>query len=80
MKFKELMQQEQITIDFHGTLQHFLGLKVQCTKSTIKEVTIHVSQQSFIDNLTQEMSLNGPNVNIPTTPYRSDYVIDTIKQ
>ena len=68
----------KIKISFNGQAHHFLGLTIDVTRSPSNTVSIHLSQQAFIDSLLDEYNYNSLAVNSTPTPYKSGLPIDSI--
>ena len=68
----------KLNTDFNGPIQWFLGIKFQHQRHTNGDVTIHLSQEAFIDTLADLSNLNKPHMTNPKTPYRSGYPVDSI--
>ena len=68
----------EIDTDFNGQIGYFLGINFDCTKHDDDNVTIHLSQEAFIDNLCEMAGLSSPAVNTVKTPYKSGYPVDII--
>ena len=64
-------------VDFLGNVNHFLGIKFDWHRSQ-NNLTAHLSQKAFIDNLSQEIGLDHESSKAPRTPYRSGLPIDSI--
>jgi hypothetical protein len=67
-----------ISTDFNGQIGYFLGINFSCTKHGDGNVTIHMGQEAFVENLCQIANLDDPHVNAVSTPYRSGCPVDTI--
>ena len=67
-----------ITTTFNGEVDYFLGIKFTHERHSHTSVTIHLSQQAYIEDLIIKTELNGEGVNEPKTPYRSGYPVDNI--
>jgi hypothetical protein len=67
-----------ITTDFNGQIGYFLGINFTCTRHADGEVTIHLGQEAFIENLCQLSNLDNPHTAPVHTPYRSGCPVDTI--
>ena len=68
----------EIDTDFNGKIGYFLGINFDCTRHDDDNVTIHLSQEAFIDNLCELAGLSSAAVNTVKTPYKSGYPVDTI--
>jgi hypothetical protein len=68
----------KIDTDFNGQIGYFLGINFECKKHPDGSVTIHLSQEAFIENLCQLANLDHDTVNPTTTPYKSGYPADSI--
>ena len=66
-----------IDIDFNGKIGYFLGINFKSKSENDGHVSILMSQEAFIDNLSNMCGLDGP-VNAPLSPYRSGYPVDSI--
>ena len=80
-KTEKIFEQElakQVKTTFEGTVTHFLGIAFDCRKYTDGNVSVHMSQEAFIDTLLQKSGLDGPTSATAPTPYRSGYPIDKI--
>eukprot|EP00957_Ditylum_brightwellii_P028332 2139782-Ditylum_brightwellii.AAC.2 len=62
-----------------GTVSHFLDIKFQWEADEQGEVTCHLSQGAFIDNLTQLAQLEQLIGSTPPTPYHNGLPVDAIK-
>jgi deoxyuridine 5'-triphosphate nucleotidohydrolase len=69
---------DNIDTDFNGQIGYFLGINFECKKDEDGDVTIHMGQEAFVDNLCQMANLDNSNVTIPPTPYRSGHPTDSI--
>ena len=76
-KFEEKFG-SKITTDFNGQIGYFLGINFNCIRHDNNDVSLHLSQEAFIDNLSQLANLDGTDVGIALTPYRSGYPVDAI--
>jgi hypothetical protein len=76
-KFKKDLG-DKIDTDFNGQIGYFLGINFECQKDPEGEVTIHMGQEAFVDNLCQMANLDNSNVATAPTPYRSGYPTDSI--
>ena len=68
----------EIDTDFNGQIGYFLGINFDCTRHDDNNVTIHLSQEAFIDNLCEMAGLSSDAVNTVQTPYKSGYPVDSI--
>jgi hypothetical protein len=68
----------KIDTDFNGQVGYFLGINFTCTKHDDGNVSIHLGQEAFIENLCQIASLDSERVIPVNTPYRSGCPVDTI--
>jgi len=69
---------ELTTVDFMGTVSHFLGIRFQY-RQTQDELKVHLSQQAFSENLLQQAGLDNDSTTSNATPYRSGYPVDKVK-
>ena len=70
---------EHITkVTFNDEIDFFLGIKFECTRHPDDTVTIHLSQQAFIENLLFTNDIHHDTINSVKSPYRSGYPIDYI--
>ena len=67
-----------ITTTFNGPVDYFLGIKFDYQRHNSKEVSIHMTQTAFVDNLVRDLKLDGAAVGEPKTPYKSGYPVDVI--
>ena len=63
---------------FNGEVSHFLGITFNCSRHEDNHVSIHISQEPFIDTLLVKAGLDGPNSATAPTPYRAGYPINKI--
>ena len=68
----------EIDTDFNGQIGYFLGINFDCTRHEDNHVTIHLSQEAFVDNLCEMAGLLSDAVNTVKTPYKSGFPVDTI--
>ena len=66
-------------VTFTQTVDFFLGIKFDCIRHNKDSVTIHLSQAAFCENLLIQQNLHEDQVNSVTSPYRSGFPIDKIK-
>ena len=73
---------KQVNTKFDGEITHFLGISFNCKRHDGPErhVSIHLSQEEFIDTLLVKAGLDDPDSGTCPTPYRyrSGYPIDKI--
>jgi dUTPase len=69
---------DAISTDFNGQIGYFLGINFTCTRHADGEVTIHLGQEAFIENLCQISNLDNPHTAPVRTPYRSGCPVDSI--
>jgi hypothetical protein len=69
---------DKIDTDFNGQIGYFLGINFECSKDKNGDVTIHMGQEAFVDNLCQMANLDNSNVSTVPTPYRSGYPTDSM--
>jgi len=67
-----------LLVDFNGPLHHFLGVKFTHLISTDGHLTIHLSQESDIQQLLQDNNLHTSTTITKPTPYCSGHPVDTI--
>ena len=65
-------------VTFTDEIDFFLGIKFDCTRHDDNTVTIHLSQQAFIENLLYTYDMHHDHINAVKSPYRSGYPIDSI--
>ena len=60
----------QVTIKFDGEITHFLGISFNCKQHSGPErhVSIHMSQEAFIDTVLVKSKLDGPEAATCSTP------------
>jgi deoxyuridine 5'-triphosphate nucleotidohydrolase len=68
----------EIQTDFNGQVGYFLGINFTCKRHDDGNVSIHMDQEAFIDNVCQIAKLDHPSTNTVTSPYRSGHPVDTI--
>ncbi len=73
-KFAHLLK-EQITVDFMGTVEWFLGTHFQWMVSP-DLVQVYLSQTGFASHLVEDNNVHLRNVTPDATPYRSGLPID----
>ena len=76
-KFEEQFG-SQVKTTFDGDITHFLGINFTCVRHSTDDVSIHLSQEAFIDTLLVKAGLDGPECATAPTPYRSGYPVDKI--
>ena len=69
---------QQVPVTFEATVEYFLGIRFECICNTTNKVSIHLSQEAFIDHLLAEHNLHHDIINSPTTPHRPGYPVDSI--
>jgi hypothetical protein len=67
-----------ISTDFNGQIGYFLGINFTCTRHADNNVSIHLGQEAFVDNLCQLSGLDCPHVSPVNTPYCSGCPVDSI--
>ena len=65
-------------VTFNDEIDFFLGIKFDCQRHQHNHVTIHLSQQAFIENLLHTHDMHTDDVNTVQSPYRSGLPIDSI--
>ena len=68
----------KLDTEFNGTIGYFLGINFTHEVFPTGDVSIMLSQEAFIDNLSHMANLDDDKVSEPKTPYRSGYPVDTI--
>jgi deoxyuridine 5'-triphosphate nucleotidohydrolase len=82
-KVEEKFEKEfgnKMPMEFNGKINYFLGINFNCKRHEDGNVSILLNQEAFVDALVLSTKLDGEAVNIPRTPYRSGYPVDTIPQ
>ena len=69
---------QKIKTSFNGPVHHFLGLAFDVTKDAHNNVSIHLTQQAYIESLLEEYNYNDISVNSTPIPYKSGIPIDSI--
>ena len=69
-----------MSMDFNGPIDYFLGIKFTPKRHKDGHVSIHLTQEAFVESLVQSIGLDGNAVSEPKTPYRSGLPVDSIKQ
>ena len=67
-----------IDLTLNGPVDYFLGITFNHSTDAQGNVTIHMSQQAFIDNLLQMVELDKSAITSVPTPYRSGFPVDRI--
>ena len=70
--------QAYTTVNFMGTVTHFLGIRFQWRNNN-GEVKVHMSQEAFSDQLIEQAGLSHDSATTNPTPYRAGYPVDSIK-
>ena len=65
-------------VDFLGPVSHFLGTNFMWSRPDSDNLTAHLSQQAFVDNLVLDADLDPDSTSNNKTPYRSGLPIDSI--
>ena len=65
-------------VTFNDEIDFFLGIKFDCCRQNNGHVTIHMSQQAFIENLLYNNNMHTDDINTVQSPYRSGLPIDSI--
>ena len=69
----------QVTkVTFNDEVDFFLGIRFDCHRHSNGKVTIHLSQQAFIENLLYSNNMHTDDINTVQIPYRSGLPIDSI--
>ena len=68
----------KIDTSFHGLVDHFLGISFTHHRDTNNNVTIHMGQHAFINNLLDMVNLAKPDTLAAPMPYRSRFLADKI--
>ena len=69
----------KIDIEFNGQIGFFLGINHTCIRHDDGNVSIHMSQEAFIDSIANIANLSDPNMSYPKTPYRSGLPVDKLQ-
>jgi hypothetical protein len=64
--------------DFMGQITHFLGIEFTWHHHSDGNVSVNLTQQSFVETLLETLGFSSGNQLTFTTPYRSGISIDTI--
>ena len=75
-KFEELLG-KQTNVDFMGQVSHFLGIRYQWRK-TENRTQVHLSQESFADQLINHAKMDNIATKTALTPYRSGCPVDAL--
>jgi len=65
------------SVDFMGTVSHFLGIRFQW-RETDTDLHVHMSQQAFAEHLIAQAGLHTDSTTSNPTPYRSGFPIDKV--
>ena len=68
----------KIDIEFNGRIGHFLGINFTCVTHQDNNISIHLSQEAFIESMATTAKLTNSHMTHPKTPYRSGYPVDKI--
>ena len=74
----ETLLKSKLTVEFMGQTFHFLGMKYHWTHHRDGNISLHLSQPAFVEQLLATINLLHPHVNTATTPYRSGLPVDAI--
>jgi hypothetical protein len=66
------------TVDFMGQVSLFLGIEFQWIKHEDGHLTVHLTQQSFAENLIESLGFDNLSPSMFLTPYRSGLPIDSV--
>ena len=64
-------------VDFMGQVTFFLGIKFSWRVSPTK-VSVHLSQQAFVESLLEQFGFSPHSTSSKPTPYRSGHPVDAI--
>ena len=67
-----------VPVTFEPEIDFFLGIRFDCTRDNRNNVSIHLTQEAFIESILTEHDLHNDIINCPTTPYRQGFTIDSI--
>ena len=76
--FQTEFQKHVSKVTFSPDVDFFLGLKFDTIQHANKDVTIHLSQTAFIENLLHQFNMDTDDINTVQNPYRSGLPIDSI--
>jgi len=66
------------SVDFMGQVTHFLGIEFTWNHDSEGNVSVNLTQQSFVEMLLENLGIISENHSTFTTPYQSGISIDTI--
>ena len=66
-------------VTFDSQIGYFLGIQFECHRSTDGDVTISMGQEAFADKILHEYKMEGADIHIPHSPYRSGHPVDSIE-
>ena len=76
--FQHEFEKHVSKVTWTNQVDYFLGVKFDCQQHNTSQVTIHLSQIAFMENLLIQNNMHGDDINTVQTPYRSGYPIDKI--
>jgi len=76
-KFEELLG-SLVSVDFMGQVSNFLGIEFTLHFHDDGNLSVHLTQQSFAENLIESMGYADLSISTYVTPYRSGPPIDSI--
>jgi hypothetical protein len=65
-------------VDFMGQVSHFLGIEFSWKFHPDENLSVSLTQQSFVETLLESLNLSNLSTSSYTSPYRSGLVIDSI--
>jgi hypothetical protein len=67
-----------VSVEFMGQVSHFLGIEFAWHYHDDGNLTVHLTQQSFAENLVESLGFADLSLSTYVTPYRSGISIDSI--
>lgn len=68
----------RVKVDFMGDVDYFLGTQFTWTRHDDGHVSVHLSQEGYVNQVVEAMGLQDSNVSPTMTPYRSGLPIDAL--
>ncbi len=65
-------------VDFMGQVSHFLGIEFSWKFHPDENLSVSLTQQSFVETLLESLNLSNLSTSSYTSPYRSGLVINSI--
>jgi len=76
-KFEELLSSIG-SVDFMGQVTHFLGIEFTWHHHSDGNISVNLTQQSFVEMLLENLGISSSTISTFTSPYRAGLSIDSI--